>query len=90
MQIVIPREALGLSKGTPAFSFKWTDNILVEDDILLLYTDGDCAPGGRFAFAFNVGNKEESKYFYYVLCFSLILVFVKRKKKRLLEDSLIA
>jgi hypothetical protein len=32
----------------------------VDGDIYSFYTDGDCAPGGRFCFALNIGNVENS------------------------------
>lgn len=61
LQLAVPREALGMSKGgeVPAFNFKWADNTradgAAEDsgDILDFYQYGDVAPGGRFMFAFR-------------------------------------
>ncbi len=61
LQLAVPREALGMSKGgeVPAFHFKWADNTradgAAEDsgDILDFYQYGDVAPGGRFMFAFR-------------------------------------
>ncbi len=52
LQLCIPREALGLSDEVVKFNFKWTDNA-DDSDIMNLYTDGDSAPGGRFAFCFD-------------------------------------
>lgn len=52
LQLEIPREKIGLSGKSVKFNFKWTDNI-DDSDVMKLYTDGDCAPGGRFAFAFD-------------------------------------
>ena len=53
MQVVIPRELLGLTADYFTFNFKWADGNLSDGDILSLYTDGDAAPGGRFAFVFE-------------------------------------
>ena len=52
LQLEIPREALGLTEEKVKFNFKWTDNI-DDNDVMNLYIDGDCAPGGRFAFSFD-------------------------------------
>lgn len=52
LQLEIPRKMLGLSAETIKFNFKWTDNI-DDSDVMNLYVDGDCAPGGRFAFSFD-------------------------------------
>ena len=52
LQLEIPREALGLTDERVKFNFKWTDNI-DDNDVMNLYIDGDCAPGGRFAFSFD-------------------------------------
>ncbi len=52
LQLEIPRSELGLSEETVKFNFKWTDNI-DDSDVMNLYIDGDCAPGGRFAFSFD-------------------------------------
>ncbi len=52
LQLEVPRAALGLTDEKVKFNFKWTDNI-DDTDVMNLYIDGDCAPGGRFAFAFD-------------------------------------
>ncbi len=52
LQLSIPRDALGLTEEIVKFNFKWTDNT-DDSDVMNLYLDGDCAPGGRFAFAFD-------------------------------------
>lgn len=52
LQLKIPREALGLTDERVKFNFKWTDNT-DDNDVMNLYVDGDCAPGGRFAFSFD-------------------------------------
>ena len=52
LQLEIPRKALGLTDERVKFNFKWTDNT-DDNDVMNLYIDGDCAPGGRFAFAFD-------------------------------------
>lgn len=52
LQLQIPRAALGLTGDTVQFNFKWSDN-LQGADALAFYTNGDCAPGGRFTFVFD-------------------------------------
>lgn len=52
LQLSVPREALGLTDDEIRFNFKWADNTSV-DDVMSFYTDGDCAPGGRFTFVFD-------------------------------------
>ena len=46
----VPRKALGLD--TPEFKlwFKWMDHTCQDGDIMDVYNDGDCAPGGRFMY----------------------------------------
>lgn len=57
LQIKIPRSYLGLIDKEISFNFKWCDNNLDSGDIMSLYTNGDSAPGGRFAFHFS-GSSE--------------------------------
>lgn len=47
--IAIPKKD-GLAKtGNFDIDFKWTDNVYLEaNELLLMYTDGDCFPNGRF------------------------------------------
>lgn len=52
LQLSIPRDTLGLTEEIVKFNFKWTDNT-DDSDVMNLYTDGDCAPDGRFAFTFD-------------------------------------
>lgn len=58
LQVQIPRSMLGLGSGKniPSFSFKWADNNVTDGDIMELYTDGDCAPGSRYAFLFDASD----------------------------------
>ena len=51
MELSIPRAVLG--EGKLAFDFKWVDNALATGDIMELYTNGDTAPNGRFAYRFT-------------------------------------
>ncbi len=53
LEITIPRKYLGLTSKKISFNFKWCDNNLSNGDIMSVYTDGDAAPGGRFAFHFE-------------------------------------
>lgn len=59
MQIAVPRSMLGIGEGDFTISFKWADANLDDGDILTLYTDGDSAPGGRFAFLLSSVPGEE-------------------------------
>ena len=53
MAIGIPRHALCLADGPIDISFKWIDSMSPEQDILELYTHGDTAPNGRFAYLYR-------------------------------------
>lgn len=61
LQIKVPRSALGLTSDALRFNFKWSDNFC-GTDATDFYINGDCAPGGRFAFVFDsqAPVKEES------------------------------
>ncbi len=63
LQVEIPRSVLGLTDEEVRFNFKWSDN-LQGADALSFYTNGDCAPGGRFAFVFDstaTGQSDENE-----------------------------
>lgn len=49
----VPLAALGLTADNVQFSFKLADNVQKEDDILDYYVSGDCAPIGRFGYAYG-------------------------------------
>ena len=53
LEITIPRKYLELTNEVISFNFKWCDNNLSNGDIMTVYTDGDAAPGGRFAYHFE-------------------------------------
>ncbi|MCR5056527.1 MAG: hypothetical protein K6B54_06415 [Clostridia bacterium] len=53
MAVAVKKSDLGLSGDDFTIAFKWADGNLVDGNVLTLYTDGDAAPGGRFAFAFS-------------------------------------
>ena len=53
MAVKIPLSALGLSKDNVELSFKVCDNVTKQDDILDYYVSGDCAPIGRFGYAYG-------------------------------------
>lgn len=53
LEITIPRELINQTSNNINFNFKWCDNNLSNGDIMSVYTDGDSAPGGRFAFHFE-------------------------------------
>ena len=52
MMLTLPRRFVGLREDPAVFSFKWTDNIPL-DDIIYFYRDGDTAPMGRFAYLYK-------------------------------------
>ena len=52
--VILPKSALGVASGRPFnMEFKWSDNMQAEGDILDLLVNGDCAPLGRFNYAFQ-------------------------------------
>lgn len=53
MAIKIPRKALCINDRPINISFKWIDSMNPEKDILELYTHGDTAPNGRFAYVYK-------------------------------------
>ncbi|MBP3918513.1 MAG: hypothetical protein J6I50_05020 [Clostridia bacterium] len=58
LQVKIPRAMLGLEDDGFVLRFKWADNNLTENeqgepDILDLYQNGDCAPGGRYQYRYT-------------------------------------
>ena len=56
MAIAIKKADLGITGDDFNIAFKWADANIADGDILTLYTDGDTAPGGRFAFVLS-GNE---------------------------------
>lgn len=52
MAIRIPRKKIELHNKPVAFDFKWIDSMNPQNDILELYTHGDTAPSGRFAYKY--------------------------------------
>lgn len=53
MALEIPRQALGIEREPIDISFKWIDSMTPKTDILQLYTHGDTAPNGRFAYVYR-------------------------------------
>jgi len=53
MALCIPRKALCIEGRPVDISFKWIDSMNPQDDILQLYTQGDTAPNGRFAYLYK-------------------------------------
>ena len=62
LEITIPRRYLGLTSNSVSINFKWCDNNIGTGDIMSVYTDGDAAPGGRFAFHLegSIAYKQEA------------------------------
>lgn len=52
MQLAIPRSSLGISGDPLNIEFKWSDNMQSDGDIMDFYANGDCAPDGRFRYAY--------------------------------------
>ncbi|MBP5311229.1 MAG: hypothetical protein J6112_00120 [Clostridia bacterium] len=57
MALAVKKSDLGISGNDFSIGFKWADANLADGDVLTLYTDGDTAPGGRFAFVLNGSDK---------------------------------
>ncbi len=53
METAIPRALLELTGGRLTLDFKWTDNTDAAKDALNLYSNGDTAPNGRFAYRYH-------------------------------------
>ncbi len=58
LMLAVSRDNLGLDGENVKFNFKWLDNVPLDGDILAVYQNGDAAPGGRFAFAFDSATAE--------------------------------
>lgn len=53
MQLVIPRELIGLESTELDIEFKWTDNTKLEGDIMNIYENGNAAPPYRFNYRYT-------------------------------------
>ena len=53
IEIAVPRAALGKTSDPLRLDFKWTDNTGAGADALNLYSHGDTAPNGRFAYPYR-------------------------------------
>ena len=80
LQLEVPKASLGFGSGSFDFSFKWSDNMQVEGDIMDFYTNGDVAPGGRFCFRFqnkvNLTAKDASNTWLIVACIVAVVLAV--------------
>ncbi|MFT4016476.1 MAG: hypothetical protein QM668_05900 [Agriterribacter sp.] len=52
LEIKVPKSLIGVT-GEPDFSFKWSDNMQQEGDIMDFWLNGDAAPAGRFNFHYS-------------------------------------
>ena len=52
MAIAVPRKALNMGNKV-SLSFKWLGSMSPDSNILELYTHGDAAPSGRFAYRYE-------------------------------------
>ena len=65
LQVKINRALFPTLSDSLDFEFKWSDNSIVDGNIMDFYVNGDAAPGGRFNFVYNtsivttVGEKSE-------------------------------
>ena len=57
MALEVPRRALSLDHDPIDISFKWIDSMSPDEDVLQLYTHGDTAPNGRFAYLYREGHR---------------------------------
>ncbi|MES2463088.1 MAG: hypothetical protein V4671_21090, partial [Armatimonadota bacterium] len=57
LEIAIYRTLLGLTLSPLTLDFKWTDNTSAAEDALNLYSNGDTAPNGRFAYSYQEAAK---------------------------------
>ncbi len=65
LEIGIPRSALNLEEGIPAFYFKWADNPQHLNDISAFATGGEAAPDRRFNYNYSASDiivVEQSPY----------------------------
>jgi len=77
LQLQVPKKALGFEGNTFDFSFKWSDNMQKDGDIMDFYTNGDVAPGGRFCFRFqNTINNEKPSVWLLVTITAIIICLV--------------
>ena len=53
MQIRVKLSDLGLNQENYTFTFKVTDNVSKEEDILSYYNSGDAAPIGRLSYTYG-------------------------------------
>lgn len=51
MMITVPKSVLGIGENVD-IEFKWHDNGVSDGDAMDFYTNGDCAPVGRFAYRY--------------------------------------
>lgn len=88
LQIKVPRKLLGFASGKFDFSFKWSDNMQTDGDIMDFYSNGDVAPGGRFAFRFqNIEGGMSVSGYIIIICGILLMaaviltcIFMNRKQ----------
>ena len=55
LMLAVPRSALGLEQGQPAFDFHWADNIQRPGEIEQFFISGDSAPARRFNYRYDPG-----------------------------------
>ncbi len=73
LQIEVPKKLLGFDNKFD-FSFKWSDNMQSDGDIMDFYSNGDVAPGGRFCFRFqNIKNHNNPLVIYITIIVSSLL-----------------
>lgn len=53
LQVKINRAVFDTLSDSLDFEFKWSDNSIIDGNIMDFYVNGDVAPGGRFNFVYN-------------------------------------
>lgn len=83
LQLKVPRQMLGFEHGVFDFSFKWSDNMQTDGDIMDFYINGDVAPGGRFCFRFqNAHNPNSMSPWLFVFAVALVLITTLKHVKK--------
>ena len=52
MELKIPKSLLVSVRAVNSITFKWSDNMQLDGDIMDFYINGDVAPGGRFNYLY--------------------------------------
>ena len=53
VNVIVPKEAIGISSSDFSVDFKWSDNTISTGDVTDFYLYGDTAPTGRFCYRYE-------------------------------------